>query len=141
MSSSSPDGELLIEQPAPHVARLVISNPGKRGALDRAILDRFADVIPALDARCVIITGREKIFSAGYDIGDLPQRATEDKAERLLADPFAGLNCAAEDLLSQVVRDAVTRRIAARARLVGCRAVVEHHVDPLRWRSNALPPG
>ena len=89
MSSSSSDGQLLIDEPAPHVARLVISNPAKRGALDRAILDRFAEVMPELDARCVLITGREKIFSAGYDIADLPEGAPTREAEELVAHPFA----------------------------------------------------
>ncbi len=89
MSSNSSDGELLIDEPAPHVARLVISNPAKRGALDRAILDRFAEVMPELDARCVLITGREKIFSAGYDIADLPEGAPTRGAEELVAHPFA----------------------------------------------------
>ena len=70
------------------MARLVISNPAKRGALDRAILDRFAEVMPRLDARCVVITGQERIFSAGYDIGDLPDRVLADEAEKLIAHPF-----------------------------------------------------
>ncbi len=89
MSSSSPEGRLLLDEPAPHVARLVISNPAKRGALDQAILDRFAELMPALEARCVIITGEERIFSAGYDIGGLPERAPAADAEQLVAHPFA----------------------------------------------------
>jgi enoyl-CoA hydratase/carnithine racemase len=89
LSSSSPAGELLIEEPAPGVVRLVIANPDKRGALDRAILDRFAAVMPGLDARCVIITGQERVFSAGYDIGGLPDRVLADEAEKLVAHPFA----------------------------------------------------
>jgi enoyl-CoA hydratase/carnithine racemase len=74
------------------VARLTISNPDKRGALDQAILDRFASVMPELDARCVIITGEGKTFSAGYDIGDLGGWARDvfaDEAEKLVANPFA----------------------------------------------------
>jgi enoyl-CoA hydratase/carnithine racemase len=75
------------------VARLVISNPSKRGALDQAMLDRFASVMPELDARSVIITGQGSIFSAGYDIGDLPDGSVADRAERLVAHPFtAALN-------------------------------------------------
>jgi enoyl-CoA hydratase/carnithine racemase len=89
LSSSDPDGQLLIDEPAPHVARLVISNPGKRGALDQAILDRFAEVLPALDARCLIITGRDTTFSAGYDIGDPPAHERTPAAEQLVAHPFA----------------------------------------------------
>jgi enoyl-CoA hydratase/carnithine racemase len=89
LCSSSPEGQLLIDEPAPHVARLVISNPAKRGALDQAILDRFAETMPVLNARCVIITGRGNIFSAGYDIGDLPERGGGGSADSLVAHPFA----------------------------------------------------
>jgi enoyl-CoA hydratase/carnithine racemase len=89
LSSNSPAGQLLFDEPAPHVARLVISNPAKRGALDQAILDRLAELLPVLEARCVIITGEEQIFSAGYDIGGLPDRAPGADAEQLVAHPFA----------------------------------------------------
>jgi enoyl-CoA hydratase/carnithine racemase len=86
------EGQLLIDEPAPGVVRLTIANPGKRGALDHAILDRFATVMPTLDARCVLITGQERIFSAGYDIGDLGEwepQVFAHEAERLIAHPFA----------------------------------------------------
>ncbi len=96
MSSSSPGesteqdgGRLLVDEPSPGVARLTISNPGKRGALDHAILDAFASTMPQLDVRCVIVTGQGSIFSAGYDIGDLPDSVFADEAEKLVAHPFA----------------------------------------------------
>ena len=92
LSSTGPVGQLLIDEPAPHVARLTISNPGKRGALDQAILDSFARTMPQLDARCVIITGEGRTFSAGYDIGDLGgwgRNVFADEAEKLVAHPFA----------------------------------------------------
>jgi enoyl-CoA hydratase/carnithine racemase len=89
LSSTSSEGRLLIDEPAPHVARLTISNPGKRGALDQAILDAIASTMPELDARCVIVTGEGKTFSAGYDIGDLPDSVFADEAEKLVANPFA----------------------------------------------------
>jgi enoyl-CoA hydratase/carnithine racemase len=78
-----------VAEPAPGVAQLTISNPGKRGALDHAILDGFAQILPGLDARCVIIAGEGPIFSAGYDIGDMPESVFADEAERLIAHPFA----------------------------------------------------
>ena len=78
-----------LDEPAPGVTRLTISNPDKRGALDHAILDAFTSTMPRLDARCVIITGEETTFSAGYDIGDLADSETfADEAERLVAHPF-----------------------------------------------------
>jgi len=82
-------GELLIDEPASGVVRLTISNPDKSGALDHAILDRFATLLPTLEAHCVLITGRDRIFSAGYDIGDLPDSVFADEAEKLVAHPFA----------------------------------------------------
>ncbi len=85
---SSSNGRLLVDEPAPGVARLTISNPGKRGALDHAILDRFSSVLTELDARCVIITGEQQTFSAGYDIADLRDGGFEAEAERLVAHPF-----------------------------------------------------
>ncbi len=99
-SASAPaggPGRLLLDEPAPGVARLTISNPGKRGALDHAILDSFAATLPRLDARCVIVTGEGSTFSAGYDIGDLPESVFADEAERLVAHPFAAAIEAIED--------------------------------------------
>jgi enoyl-CoA hydratase/carnithine racemase len=104
LSSSDPDeqrpagGRLLVDEPAPGVARLTISNPAKRGALDHAILDRFTATLAEIDARCVIITGEGTTFSAGYDIGDLRGNSQfADEADRLVANPFAAALDAVED--------------------------------------------
>jgi enoyl-CoA hydratase/carnithine racemase len=89
--STTPGGQLLVDEPAPGVARLTISNPGKSGALDQAILDAFAETMPRLDTRCVIVTGEGRMFSAGYDIGDLggwDRNEFADEAEKLVAHPF-----------------------------------------------------
>lgn len=94
-SSSSPGaangggGRLLVDAPAPGVARLTISNPDKRGALDHAILASFAATMPDLDARCVIITGERDTFSAGYDLGAIPESTFARDAESLVAHPLA----------------------------------------------------
>jgi enoyl-CoA hydratase/carnithine racemase len=92
LSSTDSAGRLLVDEPAPDVARLTISNPGKRGALDHAILDALAATLPSLEARCVIITGEGRTFSAGYDIGPQGGRGRDlfaDDAEKLVAHPFA----------------------------------------------------
>ncbi len=82
-------GRLLLDEPVAGVARLTISNPGKRGALDHAILDGLATTMPRLDAHCVIITGEQNTFSAGYDIGTISDSRTfADEAEQLIAHPF-----------------------------------------------------
>lgn len=86
--ASGGPGRLLVDEPAPGLARLTISNPQRRGALDHAILDAFASVLPGLDARCVIVTGQENIFSAGYDLGGFPDEMLAEEADRLVANPF-----------------------------------------------------
>lgn len=81
-------GELRLDHPADHVARLTFSNPAKRNALDHAILDGIAQALPGLDARCLLITAEGPVFSAGYDIGRLPREEFAEKAEKLVAHPF-----------------------------------------------------
>ncbi|HTU87042.1 MAG TPA: enoyl-CoA hydratase-related protein [Solirubrobacteraceae bacterium] len=87
---ASPGGRLLVDEPAPGVVRLTISNPAKRGALDHRILDGFTTTLAEVDARCLIVTGEQTTFSAGYDIGDLRGGGRfADDADALVANPFA----------------------------------------------------
>lgn len=83
-------GKLRLDHPAEHVARLTIDNPDKRNALDHEILDAFAATLPGLEARCLLITATGPVFSAGYDIGNLPRDEFADRAEALVAHPFHG---------------------------------------------------
>ena len=80
--------KLQLDEPAEGVARLTISNPERRGALDHDILDALAEHARTLDARCVVIRGTGDMFSAGYDIGNLSEQEFEESAERLVAHPF-----------------------------------------------------
>ena len=87
------DGKLLIDAPAEGVVRLTISNPEKRNALDHPILDAITATLSELsaagsEARCVIVTGAHGMFSAGYDIGEIPDDEFEQRAEKLVAHPF-----------------------------------------------------
>lgn len=82
-------GQLLIDNPADGVVRLTISNPSKRNALDHAILDALAERVGAFgDARCLLLSGEQGMFSSGYDTGDVPDDAFSVEAERLVAHPF-----------------------------------------------------
>ncbi|HEX3392851.1 MAG TPA: enoyl-CoA hydratase-related protein [Solirubrobacteraceae bacterium] len=100
------DGKLLIDEPAAGVLRLMIANPAKRNALDHPILDAITATLSQLAAdaatgaatgsttgggvpgHCVIITGSGGMFSAGYDIGEIPDEEFEQRAEALVAHPF-----------------------------------------------------
>jgi enoyl-CoA hydratase/carnithine racemase len=85
-------GKLVLDHPAEAVARLTISNPERRNALDHEILEALAEVLPGLDRgveiRCVVITGAGEVFSAGYDIADIPEETFATDAEALVAHPF-----------------------------------------------------
>jgi enoyl-CoA hydratase/carnithine racemase len=81
-------GKLLLDEPGESVARLTISNPERRGALDHELLDALAESARSLDVRCLIIRGTGEVFSAGYDLGNLEGQKFEEAAERLVAHPF-----------------------------------------------------
>lgn len=84
--------KVRLDFPAEAVARLTISNPAKRNALDHEILDAIAATVPRLndgiEVRCLVITGDDPVFSAGYDIGGIPPESFEQDAEALVAHPF-----------------------------------------------------
>jgi enoyl-CoA hydratase/carnithine racemase len=77
-------GKLRLDRPAPHVARLTLANPEKRNALDHEMLDAIAATVPALEERCLLITGEGRTFSAGYDIGGLGTTPDADPFRRAL---------------------------------------------------------
>jgi len=95
-------GKLLVDEPAAGVVRLTIANPAKRNALDHPILDAITATLSELATEaaaaaddpdpthphCVIVTGSGGMFSAGYDIGEIPDEEFEQRAEALVAHPF-----------------------------------------------------
>ena len=90
LSSELASGKLLLDRPAETVARLTVRNPEKRNALDHAILDAIAAALRDLgDARTVLLTGADGMFSSGYDIGDIADDLFAEEAERLVAHPFS----------------------------------------------------
>jgi enoyl-CoA hydratase/carnithine racemase len=89
------NGKLLVDRPADGVVRLTISNPQKRNALDQPILDAIATTLAesgdaGADTRCVIVTGADGMFSAGYEIGEITDGSFVEEAESLIAHPFTG---------------------------------------------------
>jgi enoyl-CoA hydratase/carnithine racemase len=98
MPSSAPPrelagGKLLLDEPVAGVARLTIANPAKHNALDHPILDAITATLRELaseqsETRCLVMTGAHGMFSAGYDIAEIPDAEFEERAERLIAHPF-----------------------------------------------------
>jgi enoyl-CoA hydratase/carnithine racemase len=92
-------GELHSDRPAPGVLRLAISNPAKRNALDHAILDAISDALSCLeDVSCVVLTGTGRMFSSGYDIGEIPPEEFAVSAEKLVAHPFCDALAVLDDV-------------------------------------------
>ena len=143
-------GKLLLDEPAEHVARLRISNPAKRGALDPEILDTLADTVRGLDARCLVITGDGKMFSAGYDIGNLDEQQFAERTEKLVAHPFhaalaiksmeAGLDVLTEKPIAVEVAEA-DRMVEAAERLGRVLAVNFQHRTRTEVQAARRPSG
>ncbi len=77
------DGVVLLDRPAPSVARLLINRPDKRNAIDHAVRHALIEHLTGLlsDGRtgAVVFGGVDGVFSAG---GDLPSMLglTEEQA-------------------------------------------------------------
>jgi enoyl-CoA hydratase/carnithine racemase len=94
-------GVIHVAEPAPSVALLTISNPDKRNALDRTLLESLRFTLERLDARCVVLTGEGRAFCAGYDIEELLGEGYEEGEEA--AHPFAAALAAIESYPYPVV--------------------------------------
>jgi enoyl-CoA hydratase/carnithine racemase len=104
LSTKLASGKLVLDEPADHLARIGIANQEKRGALDHEMLDALAETVRSLEGvRCLVITGSGKMFSAGYDIGNLEGATFAEAAERLVAHPFHAALEALEDFRFPVV--------------------------------------
>ena len=109
-------GKLLVDEPADGVARIRISNPARRGALDHEILDAMAAEVQGQDAHCLLLTGHGPVFSAGYDIGSFDDEAFSQEAESLVAHPFTAAIEAIEAYRFPVVAGINATRSAAGSR-------------------------
>lgn len=68
-------GVVLIDRPAPHVARLLINRPDKRNAIDHDVRQALIDALTPLAAdsrtRAVVLGGVGGVFSAGGDVSSM----------------------------------------------------------------------
>lgn len=64
---------VLVDHPAPHVARVLINRPDKRNAIDsdvrQGLIDNVSAIVADADNRALVFGGAGGVFSAG---GDLP---------------------------------------------------------------------
>ena len=73
---------VILDKPAPHVARLRINRPDKRNAIDQgvreALLDALDTILADTSQRALVFGGVGGVFSAG---GDLPSMAGLSEAQ------------------------------------------------------------
>lgn len=78
---------VLLDRPAPHVARLLINRPDKRNAIDHAVRQGLIDALSSLrsqtDVRALVFGGVAGVFSAGGDLPSMTGLTEQGARERL----------------------------------------------------------
>lgn len=78
---------VLLDHPAPHVARLRINRPDKRNAIDQAVRQGFIEHLTVLLAdpqvRALVLGGVQGVFSAGGDIPSMVGLSQAQARERM----------------------------------------------------------
>lgn len=78
---------VLLDRPAPFVARLRINRPAKRNAIDHDVRQGFIDALEQLHAdpgvRALVLGGVEGVFSAGGDVPSMVGLSEAQARERM----------------------------------------------------------
>ena len=82
-----PGPPVLVDWPAPHVARLLINQPEKRNAITletrQAILDQLSALVTRPEMRALVFGGVGGIFSAGGDVSTMSGLSESDARARM----------------------------------------------------------
>jgi 2-(1,2-epoxy-1,2-dihydrophenyl)acetyl-CoA isomerase len=78
---------VLLDRPAPHVARLRINRPDKRNAIDWQVREQMTRQLRAVlgdtDVRALVFGGVGGVFSAGGDVPSMAGLSEEQARERM----------------------------------------------------------
>lgn len=78
---------VLLDRPAPHVARLRINRPDKRNAIDHAVREHITQHLRKLladgETRALVFGGVGGVFSAGGDVTSMAGLSAEQARERM----------------------------------------------------------
>lgn len=78
---------VLVDRPAPHVARLLINRPDKRNAIDHDVRQQLTEALGTLlgDAtvRAIVFGGAQGVFSAGGDVPSMVGLTEAQARERM----------------------------------------------------------
>jgi len=84
---ASPDTVVLMDRPAPHVARLLINRPDKRNAIDFNVREQLTLRLRELQhdrtTRALVIGGVGGVFSAGGDVPSMRGLTEAQARERM----------------------------------------------------------
>ena len=82
-----PASVVLVDRPAPHVARLLINRPDKRNAIDHAVrhmlTDELRKVLADGEVRALVFGGVGGVFSAGGDVPSMVDLSQAQARERM----------------------------------------------------------
>lgn len=81
------DPVVLVDRPAPHVARLRIDRPDKRNAIDFEVREQMTRHLTALladgDVRALVLGGVGGVFSAGGDVPSMAGLSADQARDRM----------------------------------------------------------
>jgi enoyl-CoA hydratase/carnithine racemase len=81
------DSVVLLDRPAPHVARLRINRPDKRNAIDFDVREQLTNHLQVLlgegTTRALVFGGVDGVFSAGGDVPSMVGLSLEQARERM----------------------------------------------------------
>jgi enoyl-CoA hydratase/carnithine racemase len=78
---------VLVDRPAPHVARLLINRPDKRNAIDFDVRQQLTEALAVLlgddTVRAIVFGGAQGVFSAGGDVPSMVGLTEAQARERM----------------------------------------------------------
>jgi enoyl-CoA hydratase/carnithine racemase len=78
---------VLLDHPAPHVARLLINRPEKRNAIDYSVREQMTrhlqELLADSETRALVLGGVEGVFSAGGDVPSMVGLSADEARQRM----------------------------------------------------------
>jgi enoyl-CoA hydratase len=98
--------EVVLSRPSEHVALIRIDRPEAMNALSLDVRQQIAAIVRELneddETRVIVLTGGEKVFAAGADVGELNRRTVLDKQFRLSRVAWDALDASRKPIIAAV---------------------------------------
>ena len=98
--------EVVLSRPSEHVALIRIDRPEAMNALSLDVRQQIAAIVRELneddETRVIVLTGGEKVFAAGADVGELNRRTVLDKQFRLSRVAWDALDACRKPIIAAV---------------------------------------